>query len=64
MNTIKEACTCKNIKYKDIIDLVLSGVTSPSDVQEKLHYGSSCGKCVEFIEFLIKDVADHPDNYK
>jgi len=64
MNVNKEACTCKNIKYKDIIDLVLSGVTNVNDVQDKLRYGTGCGKCVEFIEFLIGDVAAHPDNYK
>ena len=56
--------TYMNIKYKDIIDLVLSGVTNVNDVKDKLRYGTGCGKCVEFIEFLIGDVAAHPDNYK
>ncbi len=64
MNPNKEACTCKNVKYKDIIDLVLSGVTEPKDVQDKLRYGTGCGKCKEFIEFLIRDVAANPGNYK
>lgn len=64
MNPNKEACTCKNVKYKDIIDLVLSGVTEPKNVQDKLRYGTGCGKCKEFIEFLIRDVAANPGNYK
>ena len=64
MNPNKEACTCKNIKYKDIINLVLSGVTDIKDVKEKLRYGTGCGKCVEFIEFLIKDVGANPEKYR
>ena len=67
MNVNKEACTCKNIKYKDIIDLVLSGVTNVNDVQDKLRYGTGCGKCVEPGEYeeirrMILWFVDHADD--
>lgn len=57
MNRNKEACHCKNVTYGMIEDAIKAGCTSYKDLQEKLRFGTSCGKCKEFIQHLIKELS-------
>lgn len=52
MNRNKEACHCKNITYGNIEDAIKAGANSYESVQEKLKFGTGCGKCKEFISFF------------
>ena len=45
MKREKTACHCKNISYGMIEDAILAGVGSYEEVQEKLRFGTGCGKC-------------------
>ena len=57
MNRNKEACHCKNVTYGMIEDAIKAGCTSYNDIQEKLRFGTSCGKCQEFIQHLVKELS-------
>ena len=54
-NDQKEACHCKNITYGRIRAAVQQGAKSAEKVQKITGYGTGCGKCREFIEYLIRD---------
>ena len=54
-NDQKEACHCKNITYGRIRAAVPQGAKSAEEVQKITGYGTGCGKCREFIEYLIRD---------
>ena len=56
MNRDKEACHCKNITYGMIEDAIRAGASTCEEVQEKLRYGTGCGECRDFVEFLIRDL--------
>lgn len=56
MNRKKLACNCKNITYGMIEDAIDAGASSYEDVEQKLRCGTGCGKCREFIEYLVKDI--------
>ncbi len=45
MKRKKTACHCKNISYGMIEDAILAGAGSYEEVQEKLRFGTGCGKC-------------------
>ena len=55
-NPHKEACHCKNVTYGMLEDAVKAGASSYEEVQEKLRFGTGCGKCVEFIQYLVKEL--------
>lgn len=58
MNRQKIACNCKNITYGMIEDAILSGAKSYEEVERQLRFGTGCGKCKEFISFLVRDVLE------
>ena len=39
-----------------IEDAIKNGATSYEDVEKQLRFGTGCGKCKEFIQFLIRDL--------
>lgn len=60
MKREKTACHCKNITYGMIEDTIKNGAKSYEDVEKGLRFGTGCGKCKEFIQYLIGDVlAEH-----
>jgi len=58
MKREKIACNCKNITYGMIEDAITNGAKTYEEVQDKLHFGTGCGKCKEFIAFLIRDIIE------
>ena len=56
MKREKTACHCKNITYGMIEDAIKNGAKSYEDVEKKLRFGTGCGKCKEFIQYLITDL--------
>ena len=54
-NANKEACHCKNVTYGQIEKAVRQGAKTPEQVQKITGCGTGCGKCREFIEYLIRD---------
>lgn len=56
MNRKKEACHCKNVTYGMLEDAVKAGAGSYEEVQQKLRFGTGCGKCVEFIQYLVAEL--------
>ena len=56
MKREKFACNCKNITYGMIEDAIKNGAKSYEDVEKQLRFGTGCGKCKEFIQFLIRDL--------
>ena len=56
MKREKTACHCKNITYGMIEDAIKNGAKSYEDVEKKLSFGTGCGKCKEFIQYLIRDL--------
>ena len=39
-----------------IEDAIKNGAKSYEDVEKQLRFGTGCGKCKEFIQFLIRDL--------
>ena len=58
MNRKKIACNCKNITYGMIEDAIIAGAKSYEDVENQLRFGTGCGKCKEFIRFLVRDILE------
>lgn len=58
MNRKKIACNCKNITYGMIEDAIIAGAKSYEDVEKQLRFGTGCGKCKEFIRFLVRDILE------
>lgn len=56
MRRDKFACNCKNITYGMIEDCIKNGADSYEDVEKQLRFGTGCGKCKEFIRYLIRDL--------
>ncbi len=56
MKRDKIACSCRNITYGKIEDAVKAGATTPEQVKEATSCGGSCGRCMEIIEYLIRDI--------
>ena len=59
MKREKKACVCKNITYGMIEDTIkLKGAKSYDDVENMLRFGTGCGKCKEFIQYLVRDILE------
>ena len=58
MNRDKIACNCKNIKYGMIEDAIKDGASSYDEVEQRLQFGTSCGRCKEFIAYLVRDLLE------
>ena len=56
MKKDKIACNCRNITYGKIEDAIRSGAKSFEEVQQITGCGKSCGKCREFLRFLVRDL--------
>ncbi|MGN0323413.1 MAG: (2Fe-2S)-binding protein [Oliverpabstia sp.] len=37
-------------------DAIKNGAKSYEDVEKQLRFGTGCGKCKEFLRFLIRDL--------
>ena len=57
-NDHKEACHCKNVTYGKIREAIQKGAKTPEEVQKLTGYGTGCGKCREFIQYLIRDLLE------
>ena len=58
MNRHKTACNCKNITYGMIEDAIKNGASSYEEVEEILRFGTGCGQCKEFIQYLLRDLLE------
>ena len=58
MNHRKEACHCRNVTYGMIEDAVRSGADTLQAVMDKTGAGRGCGKCRDFLEYLIRDIRE------
>ena len=56
MKRDKQACECRNVTYGKIEDAVKQGARSFEEVQQLTGCGKSCGKCQEFIRYLVQDL--------
>ena len=56
MKRNKIACNCKNITYGMIEDAIKDGAKSYEEVEMRLRVGTGCGKCREFIQYLIRNL--------
>ena len=64
MKRNKMACNCKSVSYGMIEDAVRNGARAYEEAQAVLRFGTGCGKCREFIEFLIRDINEEIDKEK
>lgn len=55
MKRDKIACNCKNVTYGMIEDAIKNGASSYEEVEKALRFGTGCGKCKEFIHYLVRD---------
>ena len=62
MNRRKEACHCKNVTYGMIEDAIRNGANTLQQVMDVTSAGKGCGKCREFLEYLIRDILDAQKN--
>ena len=64
MNRRKEACHCRNVTYGMIEDAVRSGADTLQAVMDATGAGKGCGKCRDFLEYLIRDIREELDKRK
>lgn len=58
MKREKEACHCKNVTYGMIEDAVRAGADTLEEIQNITGAGKCCGKCNDFLTFLIRDIKE------
>ena len=58
MNRSKEACHCRNVTYGMIEDAIKNGAETLQEVQTATGAGKGCGKCKEFLNYLIRDIKE------
>ena len=58
MKREKIACNCKNVTYGMVEDAVKNGAKCYEDVEKQLRFETGCGKCKEFIRFLVRDLLE------
>ena len=64
MNRSKEACHCKNVTYGMIEDAVRSGADTLQAIMDATGAGKGCGKCRDFLEYLIRDIREEMEKRK
>ena len=64
MNRRKGACHCRNITYGMIEDAVRSGADTLQAVMDATGAGKGCGKCRDFLEYLIRDILEELEREK
>ena len=62
MNRNKEACRCRNVTYGMIEDAIQNGADTLQQVMDVTGAGKGCGKCRDFLEYLIRDIKDEQRN--
>ena len=62
MNRSKEACHCKNVTYGMIEDAIRNGADTLQQVMDVTGAGKGCGKCKDFLEYLIRDIKEAQGN--
>ena len=62
MNRNKEACHCRNVTYGMIEDAIKNGAETLQEVQDAAGAGKGCGKCKEFLNYLIRDIKEEMNN--
>ena len=62
MNRNKEACHCRNVTYGRIEAAIRNGADSLQEVMEATGAGKGCGKCREFLGYLIRDIKEELKN--
>lgn len=58
LNRRKEACHCKNVTYGMIEDAIRNGADTVEQVMEATGAGKGCGKCRDFLAYLIRDILE------
>lgn len=58
MKRDKKACSCKDVTYGMIEDAVRQGAASYEEVEQKLRFGTGCGRCREFIRHLVSELLE------
>lgn len=58
MKRDKKACNCKDVTYGMIEDAVRQGAASYEEVEQKLRFGTGCGRCREFIRHLVNELLE------
>lgn len=58
MNRNKEACHCRNVTYGMIEDAIKNGAETLQEVKDATGAGKGCGKCKEFLNYLIRDIKE------
>lgn len=48
-------CVCHGVKDQDIERAIQNGVHTMRQLSDKLHLGTSCGRCVDYAEEYLKD---------
>ena len=61
MKREKIACNCKNITYGMIEDAIKNGASSYEEVEQILKFGTVCGKCKEFIHYLVRNYLEEQE---
>ena len=64
MNRRKEACHCRNVTYGMIENAVRSGAYTPQAVMDATGAGKGCGKCRDFLAYLIRDILEEMEEEK
>ena len=58
LNRSKEACHCRNVTYGMIEDAIRNGAETLEQVMDATGAGKGCGKCRDFLEYLIRDIKE------
>ena len=58
MNRNKEACHCHNVTYGMIEDAIRNGARTLQQVMDATGAGKGCGKCKEFLGYLVRDILE------
>ena len=58
MKREKLACSCQDVTYGMIEDAIRQGASSYEEVEKRLRFGTGCGKCLEFIQVLVRDLLE------
>ena len=62
MRRDKIACNCRNITYGQIADAVRNGARTADEVMAATGAGMSCGKCREFLKYLVRDILEEQES--
>lgn len=52
-------CECKNVKEKDIEDVVLDNIKDFETLQEKTGLGTVCGQCIDEAKEIMNNYIEH-----